>query len=301
MNNLTAIILVDYFGYKDTKECLESLVKMKNQNFKVIIVNNTSGENAELSHDDFITHNAEIVESGENRGFSGGNNLGIKYAQEKYHPDFYMLLNNDTVVNENLLDQLIIGYNSEENVGLVTGKITRYPDTSKLWYAGGDYFEQICSTKMRGYGKIDDGSYDSPEYVGFAPGCLFFFPTFILDKIGYMQEDYFLYCEDTDYGFRIMASGLKLLYWPNAIVAHKESVSTGKGSPTHQYYYVRNKLVIISRFSKSILVKMRAYFAFSFMVWKDVIRGRRNFKYTADAYMDFFGKKLGKNIKYSKN
>ena len=107
MNNLTAIILVDYFGYKDTKECLESLVKMKNQNFKVIIVNNTPKKNAELLHDDFITRNAEIVESRENRGFSGGNNLGIKYAKEKYHPDFYMLLNNDTVVRVYLRSRLI--------------------------------------------------------------------------------------------------------------------------------------------------------------------------------------------------
>jgi len=301
VNNLTAIILVDYYGYKDTKECLESLMRMHNQNFKIIIVNNTDEVNRFLLEDKFILNNADIVESGDNRGFSGGNNIGIRYAREKYNPDFFLLLNNDTIVDDNLLDELIKGYRSNQKIGLVTGKITRYPDTKKIWYGGGDYVKSMCSTKMRGYGQIDDGSYDNPEYVEFAPGCLFFFHKSLIDKIGYMDETYFLYCEDTDYGFRIIENGLKILYWPRAIVAHKESVSTGKGSPTHQYYYIRNKLLIISKFSQNIKIKAQAFLYFSYITWKAVLRGRRDFEHTLRAYSDFFKGKVGKNIIYSKN
>lgn len=299
-NTLTAIILIDYYGYNDTKECIDSLLKMNNHNYRVIIVNNTSKKNDQLLEDNFIVDNADIIESGDNRGFSGGNNIGIEYAAEKYKPEFYLLLNNDTIVDKHLLDELINGYRSDVGIGIVTGKITRYPNQKLIWYGGGDYFENICTTKMRGYGKPDDGSYNSPGYVGFAPGCLLFFHKSLIDKIGYMNEKYFLYCEDTDFGFNTMNSGLKILYWPKAIIAHKESISTGKGSPTHQYYYTRNKLYIIKKFGKNKIVKAHAYIRLSYIIWKDVFRGRRDFEHTSRAYMDFFRGKMGKNTLYSK-
>ncbi len=301
MEPLIVIILVDFYGFEETKECIKSILASRYKNYKIVVVNNTSNKGTELENDLIISNNADIVNTGCNLGFSGGNNYGIRFAKERYNPDFYLLLNNDTVVHPSFINELLSGYFSENGVGLVTGKIKMYPHTHKIWYGGGDYNESICSTKMRGYGKDDDGSYNSSEYVKFAPGCLFFFHSTLLDKIGYMSEEYFLYCEDTDYVFRVIKSGLNVLYWPKAVIAHKESVATGKGSPMHQYYLTRNKLLIIKKYAKNRFVKIKSYLRFFYIIWKSVLRGRNNFKCIADAYMDFIKGSFGKNPKYSKD
>lgn len=296
MDKKIVIILVDYHGYKDTVECIESIEKCDYSNYRIVVVDNTSDSTYKLKSDSYMTEHADVIEADENLGFSGGNNIGIKYAQEKYNPDFYVLLNNDTIVTPEFLNELLIGYYSEENVGLVTGKITMYPETDKLWYGGSDFNQENCLTPMQGYGQKDVGEFDNSRKVTFATGCLWLFHKSLLDRVGLMDDRYFLYCEDVDYCLRVVNTGLSIIYWPKALIGHKESIATGKNSPRHQYYLLRNQLEIIRQYGKH---KVKAYSVHLWIAWKGVLRGRRNFTDTFFACRDFFWWKLGKNKRYT--
>ena len=73
-------------------------------------------------------------------------------------------------------------------------------------------------------------------------------PKEVLVEVGYMAEDYFLYYEDTDYVLRVMRAGYNILYCPESIIYHKVSASTSKRPQLFNYYYMRNKLLIVHRF-----------------------------------------------------
>ena len=146
-NKMVCIILVNYNGYQDTRECVESILKCSYTNYKIIIVDNASKEIDNLKKDSFLNEHCEIIYSNVNNGFSDGNNIGIK-ASEKYVPDYALLLNNDTVVQPNFLDRLVEVAELNENAAIVTSYINYYYDKEKVWYNYGNYNKLVGYTTM---------------------------------------------------------------------------------------------------------------------------------------------------------
>lgn len=251
---LVYIILLNYNGYKDTIECINSLEKISYKNYKIVIVDNASTDGSEdILKNEFPHH--IFIQTGSNLGFAGGNNVGIKYALEN-GADYILLLNNDTVVEPNFLEPLVEYADKDNKVGIVGGKINYYHNRNKIWSAGGKVNLFTGSTYHFGLNKNNSDYINKFNKVKFLTGCVQLIKKDLINDIGFLDEDYFLYYEDTDYCTRAVKNGWKLVYIPNSIIYHKVSSSTKKSSPIQLYYLTRNRMLFISKNSNNKLAKI---------------------------------------------
>ena len=239
-NENICIILVNYNGYDDTVECIKSIENSDYDNYKIILVDNGSKDKNKILNDNYINNAADVIISEENLGFSGGNNLGIKYAQEKYDPEYYLLLNNDTVITKDTISNLKKGFDFDSKAGIITGKIYYFSEPKTIWAAGGKFNFNTGIADQPELGKIDDGvQYENTCEVSFATGCTMLISKQVINTVGYLEESYFLYAEDTDYCCRVLNAGFKIIYVGKALIYHKVSASTGKQSNMQQYYIIK--------------------------------------------------------------
>ena len=242
-NFKVSIIIVNWNGFQDTKECLESLKLLIYKNFDIIVVDNGSTDNSvENLKKNFS--NIILLEAGKNLGFAGGNNFGIKYALE-HGADYVLLLNNDTVVDKHLLNHLIstsIGLGRDSILG---AKIYYHKEPKRIWYAGARWVKSKSGFIHEGQNIIDDGTiFNSIRETEYICGCVLFVSANVLKKVGLLDDLYFLTFEETDFCFRARKMGIYCYLVPDAKVWHKVSISFGgENSSLFQYYAMRNKLL----------------------------------------------------------
>lgn len=284
-NGCVCIILVNYNGYKDTVECVKSILECKYSNYKIIIVDNASKDAILLKADKWLNDNAEIVYAKENNGFSEGNNIGIEYAQ-KYSPDYILLLNNDTVVIPGFIEKLLAPFDKDTTVAITTGIINYYYDKKSCWYNFGSYSKLTGYTRMLGNYKGSE-----PKEVGFSTGCLMMISNSFIEKYGALSEDYFLYSEDTEYCLRVNKNGYKIVSVPEVLIYHKVNASTGTGSKMQQYYLVRNYLQVIKKYGS--VFPLAYVFRFLLSVY-EIMRYHYDYKIIKLAFTDFKNGVTGK-------
>lgn len=243
------IVLVNYNGFKDTVECIESINRIDDIDYEIIVVDNASTDSSyeKLKNANFL--NCTVIEAEHNLGFSAGNNIGIKYAKE-IGCNYILLLNNDTYVEKDFLSCFLECERKYDNNAAITGKILYADNKSIIWYAGGDVNRLTGRTVHYGIHEPDDGKYDDEKIVTFISGCCIFFPVRIIDTVGMMDERYFLYCEDLDYCCCIRSHGYKLIYEPKAVIYHKINSSTRKIPHMEAYYTIRNKRYVLKKYFK---------------------------------------------------
>ena len=292
---MVAIILVNYNGYDDTRECIESLKQLNNKNNKIIVVDNCSTDNSLAQLKELQKSNDFILIASEcNNGFSAGNNKGINYAFEM-GMDYFWLLNNDTIVEPDSLDKLLLGFNESSKCGCCISKILYENDRNTIWYAGGAINKYTARVEHFCYGKSDENYKESGiNKITFATGCCMLLSRTTIEQIGLLSEDYFLYEEDTEYCCRMIESDIEILYIPEARIYHKVSASVGIASPMAQYYLVRNKYYLI----KSKYKKLRKVCAYMYCTTQFIFRCIKNelkFKYFKMGYNAFLKKEIGKS------
>ncbi len=248
MNNQpkVSIILVNYNGFKDTIDCLYSLRNLTYKNFEVMIVDNASTNDSAEEIKPALTENEVLLEADENRGFSAGNNIGIRYAMDN-GADYCLLLNNDTVVEPDFLGLLIEAFRIYPKCGLSIGKILYESQRDVIWYAGGSLNLKTARTEHWHYQEKISEENDKMQKVTFATGCCMCLSAEAIKKVGLMDEDFFLYEEDADYSIRFINAGYEIFYVPQARIYHKVSASTGSKSGIAQYYTIRNKYKMIDK------------------------------------------------------
>ena len=261
MTNIS-IILVNWNGKKDTLECLASVKNVsmgQRVNASVIVVDNGSIDDSVAAIKKTFP-DVEVIEAGENLGFTGGNNVGIRKALED-GADFVWLLNNDTSVDENALVALLEVY-KDPRIGIAGSKIYFSPghefhkekyqkkELGKvIWYAGGHIDWQNMYASHRGVDEVDTGQYDTVVETPFVTGCSMMVKKQVFEKVGLLDEKLFAYLEDLDFCLRANQMGYKLLYVPQSKLWHKNAGSSGVGSELHQYYMTRNRLLVGMRYA----------------------------------------------------
>ena len=248
MEPLVYIILINYNGFKDTVECIQSLKRISYTNYRILVVDNCSPKQPDKEDIEYIKENSIWIDGKYNRGFSGGNNLGMKYALE-HGADYILLLNNDTTVEPDFLKLLVETAGSRPDAGLICGKILYYTDPDRIWFAGGSFNERTAMPCHHLNDEINKDNSDRVEEITFATGCLWLLPKNTIKKIGFMDEEFFMYSEDDDYSCRIINAGMKILYRNNVVIYHKVGRSSGGLSKSAQYYMVRNGLYIIKKYA----------------------------------------------------
>lgn len=282
------IILVNYNGIADTKECLKSLQNITYPNYDVIIVDNASKDHDALMQDKEIQNNAILIFSKYNNGFSDGNNQGIAYALN-HNADYVLLLNNDTIVEKDFLEALVSTAEKHSDTGIVTGNIFYYSQPDMLWYSNGSFDKKTCITEM-----VQPTEYEETK-ITFACGCLMLIRASVLQQIGMLSDKFFLYSEDTDFCCRVAKAGYQLYWTKKSVIYHKVSASTINNSDFQQYYLVRNNLLMIEQYSTN---HMKSYFHRFLLCFKDLIKKRVSFHCLLDALSDFHKKQYGRSRKY---
>ena len=267
INKKVYIIILNYNGWQDTIECLESVLKSSYDNYQIIVVDNNSPNNSmdylikwakgelclwlpdtnplkylsfPLSRKpfDYILYSKEeaikggdkekenhlnnpivFIQAGENRGFSAGNNIGIKYALAKNDFEYIWLLNNDTVIEQDTLKKLV-QYANNTDVG-ICGSVLRYYDNPNVIQAYGGTINKIFGTSKH---ILDKNKIK--KKLDCIVGASFFINKKVIYKIGLLPEEYFLYYEETDYCFNAKNNGFKLGIVLDSFVYHREGSST---------------------------------------------------------------------------
>lgn len=240
------IILLNYNSYEDTKECIESLNKITYPNYEIIVVDNKSTDDSytKLKTVDNIT----LIQSNFNGGFAYGNNIGIKYALD-HECNQVLLLNNDTTVEPNFLDELV-EINKQKNVGIAAPKILNFYTPHIIWSAGGTINWKLFVGYNDQTGMIDS-KYKEIKDVDFSNGCCLLIKKEVIDTIGYLPEEYFMYYEDLDYCLQVREK-YHIVYTSESIIYHKISASSGIASPFQLEWVTRSQLKFMNKYKSRV-------------------------------------------------
>jgi hypothetical protein len=295
------IIIVNYNGEKYTNDCIKSVLKSSYQNYLVIVVDNASTDNSVKLLEEF-NNKIVIIKNNENLGFSGANNIGIKYALEN-ECEYILLLNNDTEIDKDLIKNMVDS-SMKNNNAIISPKIYYYNEPNMIWSAGGGLNWKKGLSFHYGQDEIDKGQYNKQKEIDFATGCCILIHKSVFDKIGFLAEEYFLYFEDTDFCVRAKRAGIKIIYEPSARLWHKVSSTTGgEESLITLYYGNRNRLYFNNKFNKKNKLYWLSYFYITrlikFLNW--TIKGKiEKIKIILKAIYDYRnGKMEYKNINFS--
>ena len=257
------IVVVNYNTEEDTHNFLASVKKARTPDIdlSLVIVDNGSKKVLTLSEKE-KAGNTTLIRSEVNTGFAGGYNIGIKKALED-GAEYILIVNNDTIIDENLIVNLLNILKKNSKIGVTVPKIyfakghefhkERYTkdELGKVfWYAGGSTDWDNVKSIHRGVDEVDHGQYDTTEETDFATGCCMMFPREVLKKSGLFDEKYFLYYEDADLNERIKRAGYIIYYVPTAVLVHVSAASTGgAGSNLHDYFLTRNRMLFGMRYA----------------------------------------------------
>jgi GT2 family glycosyltransferase len=230
-----SVIVVTWNGRHHLLECLDSLAAQSWRDFEVVLVDNGSTDGSA----DFVTARypwVKVVALPENTGFARGNNVGLENAVGEY----VVTLNNDTWVDPGWLAALVAAANAHPEAGMVSSRICSYADPEVIDSMG---------VKMTGDG-MSRGAYRNRRFrqlglsgtieILLPSACAALYRRSMIEEIGFFDEDFFAYCEDTDLGLRGRHSGWTAVVSTDAVVRHKYSGTGGAFTPTKLYLVERN-------------------------------------------------------------
>lgn len=245
MKSKFLIIIINYNNWKETIDCIKSLIKVGVNNSNILLIENSSiNDSFERLKNELTEIN--ILNTNKNLGFTGANNLGILYAIERKY-DYVILLNNDTIVeNINSIHILINEMEMNPDVSIGTGRIFYFPDKDIIWYNGGKLVYWRGLAIHYDYGKTisSENLKNIPSDINFISGCYMCIRLRDYEKLGLLNEKFFLYLDDVEYSARAVKNNLKMKYFPSSVIYHK---ANGEKNLTSGmvYYSIRNRRLLI--------------------------------------------------------
>ena len=265
-NKHVSVILVNFNGWKDTIDCIESMYQQTYKDFNLILVENGSTNESydelakwfkedkndfiELGLDEnknFLNEIGEkkiqnyFIKSSVNYGFAGGNNVGITLA-EKTGSDFVMLLNNDTVVEPDFLEKLVNFKNDNPEYVAMTPQIRLFEPSNKIWNCGGKLYFPLYRKYYYAGQTADKVPQEGFHDITYVTGCALFFDHKIT---GYLTENFFFGEEDIEFSQRAKDNGWKMACVFDSIIYHKVngSIVLNKTSLNKVRLYYTNRFI----------------------------------------------------------
>ncbi len=247
-----AIILINYNGLEDTLACVRSLSKIRYPNHQVYVIDNGSQikpREAILE----ICPQAQVQENTQNLGFTGASNIGCRKALEE-GAELVLLLNNDTEVDPGFLEPMVEAMMEDGSLGMVAPKIYFHAQDRVIWAYGGSVSRLTGRSPHIGVYQKDEGQYDHLFEVDRITGCAMLVRKEIFERVGYLDNRFFMYCEETDWCLRIRNAGYRLAVISSSIIWHRGHRASGRvGRPFIGYLLTRNQLLHLRKNSNYFL------------------------------------------------
>jgi GT2 family glycosyltransferase len=273
---LVSIISVNFNQIQVTLELLESLRNISFHDLEIILVDNGSTEDSTklLSENYPEVH---YIFSDKNLGFSGGNNLGIQASKGEY----LFFVNNDAVITAGCIETLLRLFNSIPRLGIVSPLICYDPKLTNnqqiIQYAGATHVHPMTGrNEILGEKQLDKGQFKDAKETAYVHGAAMMIKREVINHVGVMPEEFFLYYEELDWSEQIRNAGYKVFVEPNALVFHKESLAVGKNSTLKIYYHTRNRIFFVRRNRSGSQLAIFYLFLFSFTIPKNTFLFLKN-------------------------
>jgi GT2 family glycosyltransferase len=311
------ILVLNWNGWRDTIECLESIFRLDYPDFRVIVCDNDSSDGsiekikawADGSLNEYVPvcqsprslsssptpkpveyacygrNEAEsggirnvsptltLIQTGDNLGFAGGNNVGLRYALSRGDFDYVWLLNNDTVVRPDALDALVKTIERDQNIGICGSTIFYYDNPDVIWALGGGRYNHWCALpRCIGIGQerkvLAELISAAKQQLDYVAGASMLVSHSFLTNVGLMCEDYFLFFEELDW-HRKSAHMYRIDYSPESVVYHKVSntIKSATSRGTYDYYMIRSRVIFTFKFHKVALIPVIIRIALSLGYW----------------------------------
>ena len=249
---LVSIVIVNYQDPTDTIKCLESLQSLSYNQLEVILVDNGTQENrSHLFQSAYET--CHVINRTENGGFAAGANAGIKASKG----EFVLLLNNDTIVTPNFIQPLVDLLNSQKEIGMVSPQIRFLGQKEIIQYAGSTHIHPILARgKKIAFTKKVDSKYNATYKTGLCNGACMLIRRHVIEDIGFLPEQYFMYYEEHDFTARAKMMGWETYYVGESVIYHKSGIKEDKSSSMRSYYLIRNRLLFQRKFQSGLTLAL---------------------------------------------
>jgi len=218
------VIVLNWNGWRDTLDCLASLEKLDHPDYEVVVVDNGSTDGSEEKIRE-SSPDVSVLQTGANLGFAGGNNAGIECTLGR-DADFVWLLNNDTFVEPHTLTAMVEEMREDGKVGAV-GSVLRYMDEpDRMQCYGGGWVRPWLGMSRWFTSPTPDETLR--RHLHYIMGASLLIRRAAIERVGLLDDGFFMYWEDTDYGFRLLKDGWRLAAAPESTVWHRESAVPGK-------------------------------------------------------------------------
>ena len=234
---------------------LKSLSMQTFNDFHLYLIDNSANDNTDKLLKELVDRygltNYTHIKNKTNVGVARGNNQGIEMSLDS-GSTYTILLNNDIEFYQAELLADIISHAEKKFESIIIPKIYFF-ESKKIWMAGGKFLIYKGSTIHVGEGNNDGPLYDQEAYFKYAPTCFILINNNVFEKVGMMDEKYFVYYDDTDFMYRAYQNGYKVKLLPRLNVYHKVSALTGGNESLFSIYYgIRNRIYFIGKNFKGV-------------------------------------------------
>lgn len=262
------VVILNYKSWQDVLGLVDSFARISYVNFQLIVVDNNSPDDSTLKLESFFSnsgpgrsdkkfagrkvlkwrlsgfnHSLVFIKNNSNDGYAGGNNLGIRWAIRN-HSEYVLIINPDTLVSRGFLSYLVDAAQEDFKIGMVGPRIL-LSDKKTVFSNGGQLSWHKIQGVLKDYGRPASGLKEkAPFATDYVTGTCLLVKRALIEEVGLMRKDYFLYYEDLDWNLEAKRHGWRCVIVPKAIIYHKESSTTKKFSYIYIYYLQRNGLVL---------------------------------------------------------
>jgi hypothetical protein len=233
-----SVIILNWNGKSDTLNCLASLEKVTTPHEVIVVDNGSTDDSIEAIHKTFPK--VLLIETGENLGYAGGNNVGIQIALDR-GADYLFILNNDTTVEPNILKAFL-----KRDLPLQGGTARLMKEPKLLDHLGGNWNTKKGEFEMIGARALAS-EWKNPIALDYVCGVALFVQAEVFLKVGLFEPRFFLFWEESDFCLRAKRAGYIPTTCPEATLHHKVSASFTGGKPHSTYFWWRNRLLWIDR------------------------------------------------------
>lgn len=241
------IVICNYNKKEYVKKCIESVLDSTYKDYKIYVVDNASTDGSKAAIEETYGDKVTLLVNSENLGGSGGFDRGIRYAMEKGH-ELIWCLDNDVLVDENALFALVDYAAQHPDTGMFASKVYNMNDPDTIQQYGVMVDMDNFGTVIKHEGEIECGQGPEYEFSNSCATCSLMVRREVIDKIGVMPEDNFIYWDDIEWGYKCHINGYKVVSLQSSQILHMQGANKEAENTFPTYYAWRNWIHFFNRY-----------------------------------------------------